>query len=210
MKKTILIKGQPFYYEAEELVFAGGPEITFEQAQEVLFRAKEILDRLGIRFWLIYGTLLGAVRENSFISHDFDVDIQTDMIEETIAAIPVFDAAGMKLIRVDPGRILTFRIEEGAYIDIYFKRRAPFPLNLWCTWLNGNIVPKKLFRGLTEMQFLGRTFMVPQAPERLLEFFYGKSWHTPIKGVHGRYDIYPVYAYRKLKKEISNIFKKHG
>lgn len=201
MQKEIIINGKPFYYDAVDLKFAEGPVITFEQARDILFDMKRLLDNKGIRFWLIYGTLLGAIREKSFISHDFDVDIQTDMFDEFLSIIPYLDAEGMKLIRVDPSRVYTFS-KGGVYIDVYIKKSAPFPFSLWCYWLNGNIVPKKYITPYKTIDFLGKDFLVPGNPEGLLEFFYGKTWRTPIPGVHGRYDIYPIYFYRKYIKKI--------
>lgn len=75
MQQSILIKGKPFYYEATELSLVDTMDISFNQARSILFKAKELLESQNIKFYLIYGTLLGAIREHSFISHDYDVDI---------------------------------------------------------------------------------------------------------------------------------------
>lgn len=200
MRESIIINGEPFYYDAVDLKFAEGPQITFDQAKEVLFRMKSLLDMKKVRFWLIYGTLLGAIREHSFISFDFDVDIQTDEYGKFVSLIPWLDENGMKLIRVQPGRVYTFSM-GGVYIDVYIAHKAPFPLNLWCSWLNGNIVPTRLVYPLVEMDFLGERFMVPLRAESLLAFFYGKSWRTPRPGAHGQYDIWPVHFYRRYIKK---------
>ena len=42
---------------------------------ESLGQAKEILDKYNIRFWLDCGTLLGAVREKTFLSWENDIDL---------------------------------------------------------------------------------------------------------------------------------------
>jgi hypothetical protein len=197
MKKTLIIKGVPFEYESVDLTTDDAESITFEQARAILMKAKQLLGKYGIRFWLHYGTLLGAIREHGFISHDYDVDIMTDDGDKLLEAIPDLAKEGFILIRAESGLIYSFSY-SGVYIDIYIKSEAPFPLNLWCYRLNGHFVPKSLMKGLQEIDFLGERFNVPLNPEKLLRFYYGDTWRTPIKGKHGTYTIWPHRLYRRL------------
>lgn len=207
MKSTIIIDNKPFEYEAIDLRWEDMPVITFEQAKNILYFAKGLLDEKGIKFALIYGTLLGAIREQRFISHDYDVDIFTENQSALLSAIPEFYDRGLRLCRVVENRLYSFITDGGAYIDIYIMKKAPFLLDLWCYSLNGNIIPKKYLSEFEEIDFVDGRFNVPKNPINLIIFFYGKTWQTPIKGAHGRYDIYPVHYYRKLKKYIQNLFK---
>lgn len=197
MKETILINGKPFEYEAVDLQIEGAAVITFEQAKSILFKAKSLLEKYGITFWLHYGTLLGAIREHSFISHDYDVDIMTGDYEQLLTAIPSLYEEGFRLIRAEEGRLYSFAYSD-IYIDIYIKREAPAPLNRWYYQLNGNLVPKRLMKGLQQIEFLGETFNIPLEPEKLMEFYYGSTWRTPIKGKAGTYTIWPHRLYRQL------------
>ena len=197
MKQILIINGQPFEYEAVDLTAVGAPAISFEQAKSILFKTKQLLDKHAIKFWLHYGTLLGAVREHSFISHDYDVDIMTDQLDDLVSAIPSLYKEGLRLIRVQEGLLYSFTY-AGVYIDIYIMSKAPFPLSLWCYKLNGHFVPKKLMSGLQQIEFLGDTFNIPANPEKLLQFYYGNTWRIPIKGKEGTYTIWLHRMYRKF------------
>jgi phosphorylcholine metabolism protein LicD len=44
-------------------------------AVKMLRQVKEVLDKHDVEFWLDYGTLLGAIRDNEFIPWDSDIDL---------------------------------------------------------------------------------------------------------------------------------------
>lgn len=207
MDATIIIEGKPFHYNAENLTVDGAPDITFEDAKSILFKAKELLEGEDIEFGLHHGTLLGAVREHSFIPFDYDVDLYVKDLPHLLRVIPKFNGKGFKLCRVTPGRLYSFRYGK-AYIDFYILRKAPFPFNFWCYWVGSDIQPKKYYDKTQKIDFLGGKFTIPQDAEGKLVLSYGKTWRTPIKGGHGRYNVYPVYLYRKIKRWLTNKKKK--
>ena len=61
-----------------------------DDAKSLLLDVKEVFDKNGMEFFLVFGTLLGAYRENNFIKHDTDIDIAVigdgaeDAIDELI------------------------------------------------------------------------------------------------------------------------------
>lgn len=206
MKRELIIDGAPFEYDAVELTVEDAKKITEKQARNILLKTKELLDKYGIQFWLHYGTLLGAIREHGFIPHDYDVDIMTEDYDKLLSVIPNLYKEGLMLIRVEDGLLYSFSY-EGAYIDIYIKSRAPFPLNIWCYKLNGHFVPKYLMSGLQQIELYGKIFNVPKNPEKLIRFYYGATWRTPIKGKQGTYTIWPHRVYRTLRAFWINLFK---
>src|ERR1700761_3282183 len=50
-----------------------------EERQELLLHARGVIEqvnsKIGVRCFLAYGVLLGAVRSGSLIAHDFDIDL---------------------------------------------------------------------------------------------------------------------------------------
>jgi len=71
-----------------------------------LNEVKEVFDKLGIRCWLDWGTLLGAVRDGKLIEWEHDVDLGTMEDWEKIAsAVPKLERRGftvfMEEIKID-------------------------------------------------------------------------------------------------------------
>lgn len=57
---------------------------------------KEVFDKLGIRYWLDWGTLLGAVRDGKIIEWDTDIDLGTmsSNWNKIVSAIPELEKRG--------------------------------------------------------------------------------------------------------------------
>ena len=56
-------------------IFQGIKRINKKIAHENLLILKRLCDEAGLKFILFYGSLLGAVREHDFITHDEDIDV---------------------------------------------------------------------------------------------------------------------------------------
>jgi len=151
-------------------------------AAERLKDVKRIMDQLGVVFFIIQGTCLGAVRENRFIPWDDEMDTASviglhGFTEETIeGVIDAFTENGYyahidhaarsvgisfvkSAIRVD---WTCFRIID----DSIFQ----YP---------GVRTPVRLFTELKEIDFIGEKFLVPNPPEEYLRIKYGPDWSIP-------------------------------
>jgi|SRR5208282_655081 len=153
-------------------------------ALDGLILAKKLFTELDIQFWLSNGTLLGAIRDKTFIAHDSDIDIgvwaDTDdnrikrrFLESGFTLAQEFGAGA-------DGHQLAFFTPGGVYFDIFFyvreMGRCWMPL-----WVSGKY-RKMVFPPIEEftiIEFLGHHFPIPMNYEAILTANYG-DWRTPV------------------------------
>lgn len=207
--KEILIDGQPFTYMSEE----GDPYIfnkmTPEDGARLLKVSKALLDELHIDFFLLYGTLLGYVREGHIINGDDDVDIAIfDKFEDSLySALPFLSSKGLKINRIWKNELYSFHTERNGHLDIYIVRE--FGPSLWRPFayqIRMTSIPKKYLNSFSCLNANGESLPVPSDSEGLLEWLYGKDWRIP-QDNKGRSDIiaraiwlFPAKVLRKVKK----------
>ncbi|MBC8280442.1 MAG: LicD family protein [Chloroflexi bacterium] len=162
--------------------YANLQHIDPELAKPMLAEAKEILDSLGVPFFLRQGTCLGAVRDQAFIPWDDDIDLGSviglnglteDMLD------PVFDAFRDRgyFVNVDGNDrwIAAGMMKSSTRVDLTFfhiidNHIFHFPF-IW--------IPARLFANLKEIEFMGGKYPVPNPPEEYLQTKYGPNWITP-------------------------------
>ena len=151
-------------------------------AEALLKEAKQILDRLGLVFFLRHGTCLGAVRDKAFIEWDDDLDIGsviglhglTDaMVHE---ATSVFREHGFNSEVVDSELHLSVDLtKSGTQMDWTCYRIIGDSIYQWPVVQ----IPVGLHRNLKEIEFLGEKFLVPSPPGEYLRLKYGPEWMIP-------------------------------
>lgn len=187
MEDSIIINGKPFFFNRLSWKHEENSVVDISLAKECLTIAKQVFDDYNITAFLLWGTLLGAIRDNAFISHDYDVDlgIMNSDLDNLENVIPELYDRGIKLCRYKKGIAYSFDY-KGIPLDIDVIRKAPFP---YCFWLYSDLealIPKKLFKGTDSFVFYGIKIQVPHDPVRFLEYAYGKNWRIPQKGVSGK------------------------
>ena len=153
-------------------------------AKEFLFKVADIFDKHNLKFYLDYGTLLGAIREKDFLSNDSDIDLGSyDRLLDNIDLLKKltidFQAQGITIRNFWDNTYnsimsLKYNNEE---MDIYHKVRTDKEYVKY-----GNkvkiVYPLECLDTLDEITFLGRKIKVPHNAEKYLEHVYG-NWRVP-------------------------------
>ena len=151
-------------------------------AEALLKEAKQILDQLGLAFFLRHGTCLGAVRDKAFIEWDDDLDIGSviglhglteKIVRETAV---VFRERGFAVEVIDSELHLSVDMKKyGIQMDWTCYRIIDDSIYQWPVVQ----IPVSLHTNLKEIDFLGEKFCVPNPPEEYLRLKYGPEWMIP-------------------------------
>lgn len=174
--EKINIEGKEFILKKETL-FLGRKKINKKIATKNLIDFKNIMTKNKVAFLLGYGTLLGAIREHDFISHDEDIDIlmlEEDKVEFFNVLIEL-QKIGFNLCRYDKRGLLSI-MREGEYIDLYFFHKYKNGIYK-CA---GEFVEKDFLYKKQKIYFLNTEFDIPKNAEELLKFWYGDNWKIPV------------------------------
>ena len=160
----------------------------------------KILKPQNIDFFLMDGSLLGAVRQGSFAGRPKDIDfgIKEDKFPKLLDAIPLLKKIGAKFVRERfyKNKLTRLQIEfPGMLVDIgIYRKKNVEGKEMWgnedeTKWIEktergsgqkfdsltfpmDNLIPIKVY---------GREFLAPPNPEIYLEKKFGKNWRIPDK-----------------------------
>ncbi len=168
---------------------------------DLIAKAREAADKAGVKLFADFGTLLGFIRDNGFMSHDLDLDmgvilgdVPYNTFHETLKA------HGFKLWR---RYFMGARVVEESYHYVLNGNRIKCDFNYYVstpeysrTWLfyrKPDIVYGRNTRNIVEMNYSpiagtriievnGHPVPVPSDPELLLREKYGEGWTSKDTG----------------------------
>jgi len=194
MKKKIYLENKTLEYD--EIIFKRGlKSIDIPKSKSNLLLFANILDKNKIFFGLVYGTLLGAIRENNFIAHDEDTDVYIlDEDREKFLNILVILLDNGFVIGRYTNDLLSI-VKDGEYIDIYIYSKYRFGYRK----CENMIIKDKYLIDTIEYKFLDYNFNIPKEYTELLVYLYGPNWKIPKKHSHA--------ANYKFSTKIKYFFK---
>jgi hypothetical protein len=138
----------------------------------------KVFDNNNIPYCFIFGTLLGAIRENDFITYDNDIDLAAFWKDRD------------KILEVVHKELKTFTLEQPFLHDINLIRNNE-KIEFWLfedvgdkyiydpTRCGKVKYDKVFFDNIINYNFLGMKVKVPSNPKKFLEITYGPTWITP-------------------------------
>jgi len=181
--------------------FISTKDFDFEMRTKNLLDVKEVLDGVGLKFWLTNGTALAAYRDKDWIPWDDDVDLDVMMEEYLSKHDKIRDALKEKGFVTRSKKIGNPRLAKMAFFR-GGEKTAIRPLYIDPSFKNNEFrlrqeykYPKKFYEIPGTIEFKGATFNIPSPAEEFLEFCYGKDWRTPLKS-----DIESVYSTKDIRR----------
>ncbi len=161
-------------------------------------RVREVLEaETEYQPFLVYGTLLGAVREGGYLGHDADFDAAyvshhrggeaaTNELRD-IALLLI--SAGLEVVAVRACLHIHDRENPAHRIDLFHlffddSGALKFPFGIAGT----TTVTEADWRGLHEIDFPGGRALIPVNSEQLVQHIYGDDWRRPKRGFNWNVD----------------------
>jgi len=192
-----------------------------EKGEIVLDKIHAIFTELNIQYWLEYGTLLGAVRDKSFISNDLDIDLGLFLKDYSEDIEEVFLAKGFKKLRkitIDEGEygMEESYIYDGVVVDLFYFisdnkeiYSHSFINEKGLSWTKtieerGGLVVRELFfphKGFRKIKFLNGEYPIPRDVSNHLKAYYGEDFMVK----NSNWNIYMAKNVEILKDKIGVV-----
>lgn len=180
------------------------------KGKAALFLAADLLDRLGVPFFLMQGTALGAVRDGGFVPTEKDIDL--GILQEDFGPAVYALQRGLHKRGCDteifvrpftrPRTLVAWM--DGAKVDFVGLARwkswrfTATPVRPWVAEPYALVHEAALLETYQEVEMFGRRWRVPSPVEEYLLREYGEGWHTPKNDHMSRTRVYDFLAKEKV------------
>lgn len=197
-------------------------------ALENLKDIRDVLNELGIRYFLIDGTLLGLIRDNDFIRFDLDTDIGVRFedfdLDKLLVLRNSLSVRGFENEHIFGDFQNNYELSFtrfGVKTDLFFYRPQGDKM-VFHAFDGDNVITywyeKRLIDELVEAKFNGVIFSVPKFAEEILVAKYGADWkiedrnwdwaYSPFNVLKQRPIVFTVGCFDTLHEGHINLFNK--
>ena len=195
---------KPFYYPYKSLMIKKRNKRFRANALEALKAFDECMITNGVNYTLIFGSLLGAIREKGFIKHDLDIDVAVPIGGKNENMYNGLKNYGFKLKRrfsIDDGKLgceETFGYKNsGVTIDIFYICLPIDELPYCCCWEQygdcvtpnesmrkyGGVIPRRIELPFTyqyeRVPFEDIEVNIDSNAHQISEYSYGPNYMIP-------------------------------
>ena len=182
----------------------------------------EILENLKIKYFLVGGVLLGAIRNNGFIPWDWDVEIcvhSDEVLPKIDTLLSVITNSNFSILKYDKN-LLGLKID---FLGKLPKTVTKYTIMGWSHDKNINIffrktpthslkIPDHFMINMKKIRLFDRFFFAPHPVDEYLTHMYG-DWKTPIQTSNKKEYLSKKYYSKNVVRDfivkIINILKKY-
>jgi SAM-dependent methyltransferase len=158
---------------------------------------RDLTEECGLDAYLMYGCLLGAVRDGHMIGHDSDADVAYlskhhhpfDIIRECTAATRRMRALGWKTVRMSGANFKVWvPLPDGRRCGIDVFGSFHIGDRFYVTGSLTGHLDRSALLPFGTVTLEGRQIVAPARPEEVLAFTYGPDWRVPDPAFHFDHD----------------------
>ncbi len=173
---------------------AGARDEIMDALEKVLH---DLTEECDLDAYLMYGCLLGAVRNGKMIGHDSDADVAYlskhhhpfDIIRECTAATRRMRSLGWKVVRMSGANFKVWvPLPDGRRVGIDVFGSFHVNGRFHVTGSLTGTLDKSALLPFGTVTLEGREIVAPARPEEVLAFTYGPEWRVPDPAFHFDHD----------------------
>ncbi|NUR08775.1 MAG: class I SAM-dependent methyltransferase [Nocardioidaceae bacterium] len=157
----------------------------------------DLQQQCGLDVYLMYGCLLGAVRDGTMIGHDSDADVAYlspfthpfDIIRECSRACRIMRSLGWTVVRMSGANFKVWvPLPDGRRCGIDVFGSFHVGESFYVTGSLRGRLDRSALLPFGTVTLEGREIVAPHRPEEVLAFTYGPSWRVPDPAFHFDHD----------------------
>ncbi|CAN5599449.1 hypothetical protein BH10ACT10_BH10ACT10_04000 [soil metagenome] len=158
---------------------------------------RDLTEKCGLQTYLMYGCLLGAIRDGHMIGHDSDADVAYlsaythpfDIIRECTTAIRAMKRLGWKVIKMSGANFKVWvPLPDGRRCGIDVFGSFHIGDSFYVTGSLTGELDRSALLPFGTVTLEGREVTAPARPEEVLAFTYGPQWRVPDPAFHFDHD----------------------